>query len=427
MRKKLAFILPILLLWLASLPSSYPVFACGNGSIRYGGGGISCDVEVTIPKKTGGGGGGGSGGTGGSSSTTTTTNTSGRGNNKGVACDPGKTVSIKQVLNRKLSSGQDLCYNAVVTSDSCTHQRVGRIEASPGNGWMCEQEKKEKGGDQTTTAQPPEICNSIIVTVTGIECVTKFNLDAFVTFPGIELDTRPYPATLVRWDTVIRLGALPTNSGSASLAYLPLGGGSPDKPAVGDWRNITLTLTVYPKGNTADVNLQNIGWIKLVLGQLFTFHWNLPSHPAGGGGPLAGSLSQLEELPPDMPMLQNYAHSPYGLLCEMTWSRYDKICVPGKDPDTGEYTCPGGHEETGWWKDGVTKDVKPTEVKNLPPELAADTNNDGVPDAFWDGGIVIQRMNDANNIDDPVWAHQYSWGQIFYWAVREGQGQIGYP
>ena len=59
--------------------------------------------------------------------------------------------------------------------------------------------------------------------------------------------------------------------------------------------------------------------------------------------------------------------------------------------------------------------------------MKADTNGDGIPDAYWDPGVVINRMNDANSVSDPVYGHAYSWGDIFYWAVREGQGQILFP
>ena len=59
--------------------------------------------------------------------------------------------------------------------------------------------------------------------------------------------------------------------------------------------------------------------------------------------------------------------------------------------------------------------------------MAADLNGDGVPDAYWDRHVQIRRMDDANRIDNPLYAHTYSWGDIFFYGVREGQGQVGWP
>jgi hypothetical protein len=58
--------------------------------------------------------------------------------------------------------------------------------------------------------------------------------------------------------------------------------------------------------------------------------------------------------------------------------------------------------------------------------MMADLDHNGAPDAYWDRSVQIRRMDNANRVDNPLWARSYSWGGIFYWGVREGQGQIGW-
>ena len=57
----------------------------------------------------------------------------------------------------------------------------------------------------------------------------------------------------------------------------------------------------------------------------------------------------------------------------------------------------------------------------------ADINNDGTPDAYWDTNLTLRRMDDAGSISNPQYQRSWNWGGIIYWAVREGQGQIGWP
>jgi hypothetical protein len=49
----------------------------------------------------------------------------------------------------------------------------------------------------------------------------------------------------------------------------------------------------------------------------------------------------------------------------------------------------------------------------------------GVADAYWDNNLTIRRMDDNNRIDNPRYQRSWNWGGAIYWAVREGQGQIG--
>jgi len=48
-------------------------------------------------------------------------------------------------------------------------------------------------------------------------------------------------------------------------------------------------------------------------------------------------------------------------------------------------------------------------------------------DVYNDWTVVIRRMDESGNVNNPAYAHSYSWGSIWYFAVREGQGQIGWP
>ena len=269
------------------------------------------------------------------------------------------------------------------------------------------------------------ICDNIIVTSADVTCghTTFWSLKAVATWPAIPVDVRPYPATLNRWPTVLRVDSLPTSSASAFLAYANMGGGSSTNPAIGDWRNITLTNTIYPDpGVLPQVYLQNIGWIIPPIGQLYTFQWSLPSHPAAGGGPTAGAVGQLEELPQDMPLFTNQARAAYLVSCELDYQEYDNVCVLGADA-SGNTNCDNnrGHNVNEWVNQSMTQNL-PVTKSTVPDSMKADTNGDGIPDAYWDPGVVINRMNDADSVSDPVYGHSYSWGDIFYWGVREAPG-----
>jgi hypothetical protein len=41
--------------------------------------------------------------------------------------------------------------------------------------------------------------------------------------------------------------------------------------------------------------------------------------------------------------------------------------------------------------------------------------------------LTLRRMDDNNRVDNPQYQRSWNWGGIIYWAVREGQGQIGWP
>ncbi len=413
MRNQLIMLATALIILIAvALALHGTVFADGNGcgcGYTSGGGGITATH---------------SGSTGGQTQTVTNTSSSGSSNNGG------HTANASSSKQSATSSGVvDIPCKGVEIEASGPGRYVTASQMAAHFG-CTSTAKRRGGGGSTTTTTVFYICNNVIVSSADITCDTQWNLSAHVEFPGIPIDTRPYPATLNRWPTVLRVDELQTSTGSASLGYIPAGGGSPTSPRPGDWKNIVLTLTLSPKTTVPpQVYLENIGWIILPVGQLYTFQWSLPSHPAAGGGPTAGAVGQLQELAQDTPLYTNYARAPYLLTCQLLWLQYDQVCEAGPDTD-GSYNCNNftGHKAYTWVQHSRgPNEVPPTEVKNLPPAEAADTNGDGVPDAYWDLGVVIRRMNDANSISDPVYAHSYSWGSVFYWAAREAQGEITYP
>jgi hypothetical protein len=245
---------------------------------------------------------------------------------------------------------------------------------------------------------------------------------------------RPFPATLVHWPTAIRNGGTPPASGSGRQDYY--GSGSPGNPNVGDLSDITLTLTLNPAGPLV-VQLPHIGSLALAdrgaSGAPWIIHWEVPSHPAAGAGPLARTVSGMSELPGDLPLFVGSGRSSYRLFWQLSYFEYEAItdCVDGPNGN-GNYNCGGGtgHNEVvgyEWRKHSSGGEIAPSEVANLPASLAADLNGDGTPDAYWDRNLTLRRMDNANRVDNPIYRRSWNWGGAIYWGVREGQGQIGWP
>ena len=378
----------------------------------------------TVTCTTGGSGNNGEGGEGGNG---------GSGNEEGEACTEVSSVNFSGVLipasyfsfgGSPAPAGSCIPASGVV--DACTGNILSAYNA--GLPTDC----------PTEFTPPPNPCTTeLIVTPGGVICGTSWDwhLTASVRLPVISLDARPYPATLVRWeDTAIRLGALPTNAGTGRLDYAALGGGSPGNPAPGDWRDIRLTLTFRPVKSIASVSLPHIGEFDLPLagstGNPMLFHWDLPSHPEAGGGPLAGNVG-LDELPADFPLFEGTARAPYRLYWDLRYLEWGSRCV--EDYGSGGLNCHRdaygnftGHREWDWEGRSSGGEIPPSAVRGLPASMMADLDHNGAPDAYWDRRVEIRRMDNANRIDNPLWARSYSWGSIFYWGVREGQGQIGW-
>jgi hypothetical protein len=185
------------------------------------------------------------------------------------------------------------------------------------------------------------------------------------------------------------------------------------------------------------VSLPQIGNLDLpdqgATGAARLIQWEVPSHPAVGGGPLAGSIRGLDELPADIPLFVGHGRAPYRLFWEVRYEAYQAIreCLPGPDA-RGRYDCEHdtGHKEIigyEWKRQASGGEISPTDVQGLPASLMADLNGDGTPDAYWDNNLTIRRMDDNNRVDNPRYQRSWNWGGIIYWAVREGQGQIGWP
>jgi len=341
-------------------------------------------------------------------------------NNGGGACTPGNHMAYRVTAFDEASG---TCTAFPIRVDNCTGtiiqvwEQPATIECSL--------------PEPTSTPQIP--CTTFSVSTAGITCTNSgWNVSARVTFPEIYLDVRPYPATLVRWPTAVRNGGMPESSGSGGVNYISNGGGSSGQPHVGDWQNLRLILTLRPAGPMF-VTLPRIGDLVLSNGATQSIQWEVPSHPAVGAGPLAGSISGLDELPADMPLFVGNGRAPYKLFWELRYQEYEAIedCLAGPNGN-GNYNCGGGmgHRSiTGYeWKNHSSGDeIPPSAVANLPVALMADINNDGTPDAYWDNNLTLRRMDESDSVNNPQYQRSWNWGGIIYWAVREGQGQIGWP
>ena len=264
-----------------------------------------------------------------------------------------------------------------------------------------------------------------------VTCDWKFQwyLEASVSMPPIVIDARPYPVTLVKWPTAMRVNGLAEASGSGSLAYAGWGGGNPSSPAVRDWRNITLTLTFRPTGSPVSVTLmkQDTLTVPSSGGPPKIFTWQVPSHPAAGARWTAGEVGQLGEIPSDITLFEGHSQTTYRLFYHLSYEEYSTYfqCDDSATPTPNWLRTPGpscvhGHTAGRW--DGKSNDgeILPNQVTDLPPAM-----NGG--SVYNDYSVVIQRMDENGSTSNPQYAHQYSWGSIFYWAVREGQGQISWP
>ena len=337
-----------------------------------------------------------------------------------TVCVPGQHMTYQVFSYDPVSS---TCMVSPVMVDNCT--------GIPLESWSILTEVP--CSPQGTGSPPQHPCTDFAIGAGGITCTNGgWNITARVTFPEIYLDVRPYPATLVRWPTLVRNGGMPESSGSGGVNYVPNGGGSPGNPQVGDWQDLRLILTLRPAGSMF-VTLPLIGDLMLANGASQTIQWEVPSHPVVGATTLAGSVSGLDELPGDMPLFVGNGRAPYKLFWELRYQEYEAIegCLPGPNGN-GYYNCGGGTGHRGitgyeWRNHSNGGEIPPSAVANLPAARMTDINNDGTPDAYWDTNLTLRRMDDAGSISNPQYQRAWNWGGIIYWAVREGQGQIGWP
>lgn len=326
------------------------------------------------------------------------------------------------------SGGKAQCITNSVELDSCN--KVIAVYGRSGEGGV------DCPGQNPTPAPPTSNnnnCSSLVYSNGTVSCKWNFQwrLSASVTMPPIVIDVRPYPATLVNWPTTYRINGLATNTGSGSLAYAGWGGGMPNAPRPGDWRNVTLTLTMQPTGNPLQIALSLIPMFMVpATGGTTIFKWDVASHPAAGADTTAGAVGQLGELPSDMPLFRGNTMTTYRLFYALNYQVYSEhqVC---KDPATPvpifkpvgtavPYVCVNSVTVGQWNNQTNSGEILPSQVANLPSYM-----NGG--SVYNDWTVVIRRMDDNGNVNNPAYAHQYSWGSIFYFAVREGQGQIGWP
>jgi hypothetical protein len=321
------------------------------------------------------------------------------------------------------NAAESTCFMLPVAVDNCTGQAL-QAAGEAISDVSCE----------PPNATPPQHpCDTFTIGAGGITCGNLgWNVSTRVTFPEIYLDVRPYPATLVRWPTAVRNGGLPESTGSGGVNFISNGGGSPGNPQVGDWQNLRLILTLRPAGPMF-VTLPHIGDMVIPNGALQSLQWEVPSHPAVGAGPLAGSIDGLDELPGDMPLFVGNGRAPYKLFWELRYQEYEAVegCIAGPNSN-GSYNCGGGTGHRGitgyeWRNHSSGGEIPPSAVANLSAALMADVNNEGTPDAYWDNNLTLRRMDESGSVSNPQYQRSWNWGGVICWAVREGQGQIGWP
>jgi hypothetical protein len=114
--------------------------------------------------------------------------------------------------------------------------------------------------------------------------------------------------------------------------------------------------------------------------------------------------------------------------------------APPADPPTNPciafvITAGGMYCQTAWGIDwfleaSVSFPTTFLDIRPFPVTLVrwpSAVRNGVTPDAYWNTQVTVRRMDDNNQIDNPAWQASWSWGGVVYWAVREGQGQVGWP
>lgn len=365
-----------------------------------------------------GGGGSGGGGDGGGSG--------------GGSCTPGTTTVSTVIIG-----GGGLCEIWEIRHDVCTGQVIYANLIGIMEGGACSVDPPSPGG-----APPENPCVLLDVSSGGVFCRTDWGingkLEARVQFPAVFLDLRPYPATLVRWPSAARNGGMPQRRGVGRTGYIPYGGGNINRPALGDWKDVRLTLTLKPASPIMFFRMPTLGTFALPdvgpegAPQLLIFE--KPSHPSAGANTTAGDIG-LAELPSDFPLFAGSAKTVYRLVWRLSFDKYIRDCISGPDPGLGSATCKvrpssavnDGHWANLWVDRSRSGEITPQMVADLPDVMAADLDGDGVPDAYWNRRVTVRRMDAQNRIDHPDWAGTWQWGGSVFWGVREGQGQIAWP
>lgn len=287
----------------------------------------------------------------------------------------------------------------------------------------------------------------------------RWRVEARVRFPPYVIDVRPYPATLVGWPTAIRLSSLGQAAGEGTLDYVPLGGGKPESPKPGDWRNLRLRLELVPMGfcqvflpqargpmrvlqrPASPLPLYERFWLQErgTTGLPLYLYWEVPSHPAAGNTFLDPGLNARVGLPGDFPAFRGSVRAPYLLKWSLEWEEYkeeiNKYC-DDRSPAGNECDSDGDGvkdkkwrwETRRWWEPqsegGI---VDPEAIRGLPAAYRADLDGDGRADALWNYASVIRRMDEADRPARGSLAFEMGTGGLLPLWVREAQGQIGWP
>ena len=414
-----------------------------NGWVKAAGGPTCSYVNgvVTCPQSGSSGGNGGNGGTGGSGGSGGNVGNGGNGgagNGNSQACVPNgsETTGYVWVPLNFTSLGKPQCQKNSAQSDSCGNVVANSIQSLGTEFAMDCPGSNSTPAPQSNNNNNNTDNNKCSFTYNGgvVSCSWNFQwkLVASVSMPPIVIDTRPYPVTLVNWPTTMRVNSLATNSGSGTLAYAGWGGGEPGNSKTGDWKNITLTLTFRPTGNPITVTLtqQPAFTVSSSGGGTKTFTWVVPSHPAAGAVKTAVEVGQLGEIPADMTLFQGSSSTTYKLYYSESYQEYSEhfVCldsstpissVPSNKPAPAN-VCISGKMVGQWNSKSNSGEIPPSAVADLPASI-----NGG--SVFNDYSVVIRRMDENGSTSNPQYAHQYSWGSVYYWACREGEGQEGWP
>jgi len=340
----------------------------------------------------------GSGSTTGGNTTGTNSSSShntsgGGGTHTNNSCHPGVVVgrAYRYFYNYTTAAGVKMCRRWNYAVDDCGNLLY---VASGGSIVPC----PSGGEDEEEHVTNPCTINASMAADGSLtaSCSFEWECKVKVPLPPSFIDVRPYPATLVRWPTALRFSGQGTTKDVCTVEN------------AGSMRNLTLSLEFRPATGIVTITMPYLPVFKLTAPQMVEFEWQVPSHPAVGATTLASQLGGFfDELPGDFPAFTGTMKTPYDLFWKITFEKQDR---------------------SGNWR-GYSFDGKllPQDVRDTPALYFADLNGDGKADAWWDPNFVISRMDENNRTDNAAYERHWSYGELLPWAVREGQGQIGWP